>query len=230
MSDINTIEKIKKLLRLGQPNSGATDAEAHAAMQMASALMLKHNIEVNLDDDRAQGATQGQFRLGYDATWHYECASAAGLLYSCRLVISRGTATIAFVGRADNIQACEITTQYLCAEVERLYKVALPKGMSKEERAEYRRSFKFACGRRIAARAWAIMETLRNDDLKAIEATGSRALVIVESIDAQLAEADAMLASMGVKVQAVKAKRVGTGTIAGQTAGDSVELQKKVGT
>jgi hypothetical protein len=35
-ADLNTIEKIKKLLRLGQPNSGASDAEAESAMSMAA--------------------------------------------------------------------------------------------------------------------------------------------------------------------------------------------------
>jgi hypothetical protein len=117
--------------------------------------------------------------------------------------------------------------RYLVSEVERLYKINLPRGMSKIDRANFRSTFKYACARRIAARAWAIMETLRNDDAKAIAATGSRALVVVQSIDAMLAEANALLGD--VKSIAIRPKRPGLGTALGREAGNTVKLQKQLG-
>lgn len=221
-------EKVRKMLRMGQANSGASDTEAAFAMEAAAALMLKHGIQVSLDDDATDiKAIKGEPLWQYDETWHRGCGVAAGYLYSCR-VLFYGSRGISFVGRPDNIDACQQTMQYLVAEVERLYKVNLPKGLSKEDRAEYRRTFKYSCGRRLAARAWAILETLRNDDAKAIAATGSRALVIVQSVDAQLADIDAMLKAEGVKTITVKAKKLGRGTFDGQKAGNTVQLQKQV--
>lgn len=222
------VDRIKKLLRIGQVNSGATENEAAVAMQMASALMLKHGLEVNLDDDnKVEGAVQGEFTK-YDNDWQLQCAAAVGYLYSSRYVYKSGAKWVAFVGRPDNIAAAQHTWSYLCAEVERLYKRNLPKGMSQEDRANFRRTFKFACARRLAARAWAIMEELRQDDVKAIAATGSRALVIVQSIDAQLAEADAMLKEAGTKIVKHKPRADGLGTTMGRQAGNEVQLQNQV--
>jgi len=226
-ADINTINKIKKLLAVAQAGSGATENEAATAMEFASALMLKHNIEVQLDADDDEGAIEGMWHQGYDEIWHIQCASAAGFLYYCRPLIRRSLGEIQFIGRADNISACEETLKFLVAEVERLSNAYLPKGLSKIDRANYRSTFKMACAMRLAARAWAIMETLRNDDAKAIAATGSKALVVVQTIDALLAEADAMMGN-DVKTMTVRPRKAGLGTHDGRAAGNSVQLQKQV--
>jgi hypothetical protein len=227
MTDITIVAKIKKLLALGQANSGATDAEAEQAMRMAGALMLKHNIEVQLDDDTLPEAKQGDMIAGWGEPWHIEVANAAAYLYSCRVIVWKRLGDVAFVGRPDNIDAARATADFLRAEVERLYKVNLPRGLSKQDRANYRSTFKFSCGRRLAARAWAIMETLRQDDAKAIEATGSRALVVVQSIDQMLAEADALLSD--VKKLPAKTYKFGLGSEDGRKAGDKIQMQKQVG-
>ena len=222
------VERIKKLLALGSANSGATEAEAETAMSMATALMLKHNIDVQLDADGDDvGARQGE-QLKYDEPWHHECATAVGYLYQCRVVIWRRAGVVSFVGRPDNLAAATEMMSYLCREVERLYKMNLVKGLSKIERANFRSTFKYACARRLGARAWAILEGLRRDDALAIAQTGSRALVIVASIDAQLAEADGILKGMGCKAIAVRPRKAGLGTSLGRAAGDSVQLQQRV--
>lgn len=227
-ADINTINKIKKLLAVAQAGSGATENEMMSAAAFASALMLKHNIDVQLDDDKDEPESiKGERQHGYDEPWHIDCSAAAGYLYYCRPIIWRRGSEIQFVGRADNIEACEATLRTFVAEVERLYKLNLPKGMTKLDRANYRSTFKKACAMRIAARCWAIMETLRRDDAKAIAATGSTALVVVQTIDALLAEADALMGD--VKKLPVKVARFGLGTEAGRRAGNTVQLQKQVG-
>lgn len=226
MTDITIINKIKKLLAVAQAGSGATENEAMTAAAFASALMLKHNVEVQLDGDDDEGAIHGEKQPGYDEPWHMQCASGAGFLYYCRPLIWRRSGNIKFVGRRDNIDACNDTLRMFAGEVERLYKLSLPKGMSKVERANFRATFKMACAMRIAARCWAIMETLRNDDAKAIAATGSKALVVVQTIDALLAEADAALGD--VKKAVARTPRAGLGTALGRKAGDTVKLQKQV--
>lgn len=225
-ADINTINKIKKLLSVAQAGSGATENEAMVAAQFASQLMLKHNIDVQLDDEKEEGSIKGEWQRGYDEPWHIQCASAAGFLYYTKPLIYRRIGVVEFVGRADNIEACNMTLRMFTAEVERLYKLNLPKGMSKIDRANFRATFKMACAMRIAARCWAIMQTLRNDDAKAIAATGSKALVVVETIDALLAEADALIGD--VKSVAMRPRKQGLGSALGRKAGDTVQLQKQV--
>lgn len=221
------VDRIKKLLALGKANSGATENEAANAMTMAAALMAKHNLDVQLDEDGdVPGAIHGAMFDTETEGYHLECGAAASFLYSCRNVVARRAGRMAFVGRADNIAACEASFRFFVEEVERLYKMNLPKGLSKSDRADFRRSFKYACARRLAARAWAIMETLRNDDHKAIAATGSRALVIVESIDAQLAAADELLKDS--KQLIVRQRTSGLGTALGRQAGDTVKLQEQL--
>lgn len=226
-ADITVINKIKKLLAVAQAGSGATESEAMTAAQMASMLMLKHNIEVQLDADAdEEGSVKGEWQRGYDEIWHRTCASAAGYLYYCRPLIYARIGVIEFVGRRDNIEACNATLAFFTAEVERLYKLNLPRGMSKIDRANYRATFKASCALRIAARCWAIMQSLRNDDAKAIAATGSKALVVVETIDKLLAEADAMIGD--VKKLPARQQKLGLGTFDGRKAGDTVQLQKQV--
>jgi hypothetical protein len=222
------ISKIRKLLAVGAASSGATEAEAESAMNMAAALMAKYNIELPPDAPEA-GAIKGMPFDGFDESWHIQCGAAAGTLYSCAHTVWRRSGRHSFVGRPDNINACEQTFRFLVNEVERLYKFNLPKGLSKDARAEFRRNFKYACARRLAARAWAIIQELRNSDVKALEATGSRALVVVASIDQQLAEAAEILEKEGVKTMVVRQRMPGFGTQQGRNAGDTVELQRRVG-
>lgn len=75
------------------------------------------------------------------------------------------------------------------------------------------------------------MEMLRKDDAKAIEATGSRALVVVESIDQQLNAAQELIdTELGADAKKViiHPRAAGLGTLAGRSAGDTVELQRRV--
>lgn len=227
----NIAEKIKKLLRLAQANSGATEAEAAAAMEMAAALMTKHNIEVSLDDDLPKGARQGDMKPGYDEDWHYQCANAVSTLYSLRYLFKRRAGLIGFVGRPDNIEAAHILLDFLIGEVERQYKLNLPRGMTKADRANYRKTFKFACARRLAERAWAIIDTLRRDDTRALAQTGSTALVVVQSIDQMLAEADELIRGMTNirQVRLTRPRATGLGTLQGRRAGDNIKLNQQLG-
>lgn len=227
MSDQTIHEKIKKLLRLAN-NSGATEAEAANAMQMASALMLKHNISVDLSEDGEIKIIRGETVVeDCSETWHRVCATTVALLYSCRVIVMNGGG-FEFVGRTDNIDDCNQTLPYIITQVELLYKMALPRGLSKSARADFRKTFKMACASRCHRRAYEIMEQMRNDDAKALEYTGSTALVVVKNIDAMRKEADEFMGTQKLRNLPAVRQRFGSGTLAGHRAGDNVQLNRRV--
>jgi hypothetical protein len=224
--------KIRALLALAANND--SEAQASAALAKASALMAKYNLSVSLDDDEAS-TVRGEFRH-YGMTsvkaWHIWCADAAAYLYNCRSVIThdrrkRKTGHFQFVGRPDSVDACEATLVWLLEQVESLYKTSLPRGMTKAERAEYRRTFKDACALRIKNRAWRILEAMANDDALAIEATGQRALVVKSQQEQLFAEADELLKD--AKALVLRKRYAGTGTAHGLAAGEAVKLNESVG-
>lgn len=226
----NIKDRIRKLLNLAN-NKGATEAEATSAMEMASALMLKHNIQVDPETDELKTTRGNPVLGGYDEPWHITCSSTAALLYSCLNVVhDRGTNGYSFVGRPENVEMAGETMLFLIDQVEILYKQYLPKGLSKVDRAEFRRTFKQACAMRVYNRAWDIMEQFKNNDAKALEYTGSKALVVVESIKQQLDEAREFLTRdmPEVKTLVQRPKKYGSGTLAGIDAGEHVELNRKV--
>lgn len=218
MSDI--INKIKKLLALAS-DKAATEDEAATALRMAQGLMLKHQIE-----ESALSVTQAQakeLRKHHPLQQHeLALADAAATLFGCTvLVYDRGRAGYAFFGRPDNCEASAETLLFLCNQVERLYKAALTPGLTKAMRAEYRRSFKFACAARVSARATDLMA---NPAALAISA-GSTALVVKSHYDLLLTEAEKIMP----KFKALKLRgSYGSGTVDGKRAGNDVRLRKEL--
>jgi hypothetical protein len=223
-------DRIRKLLNLAN-NKGATEAEATNAMEMASALMLRYNIELEPDSDELKVIRGSTILEGYDEKWHLTCSSAAACLcYVQNVKYVDGHGGFYFVGRKDSVEAAEQLMVYIIDQVERLYKEHLPKGLPQPIRAEFRRTFKYACANRVMQRAWDIVEQFRNNDAVALEYTGSTALVVVESIDIQLKEArDFLSKQSGVKDLVTRPPKGGNGTLVGLKAGDRVELNKGVG-
>lgn len=220
-------EKITKLLRLAN-DKGATEAEAAQAMAMAAALMAKYGVEVSLREDGDDEATiRGDWFMGGDRKWHIIVGDTVCYLYFCKYVVRRQTGEFQFVGRPDVIAAAEMTFTWLVQQVERLYKECLPKGMSKAVRAEYRRTFKEACANRMRYRAWQILEALRNDDNLALEATGSKALVVKNAREQAINEAAEILKGQ-TKALTLKKSSTGIGTRFGDAAGQLVQLQHGV--
>lgn len=229
MSD-NIKEKIRKLLNLAN-NSGATEAEAANAMAMASALMLKYNIEITDEPDLQVVGQSERYMKGYSESWHHSCSSAAAMLYSCKNIIhNRGERGYSFVGRLNNTQMAGETLNFIINQIEIFYKQYLPKGLSKSERANFRRTFKQAASMRIVNRVWEILEELKTNDNKALEYTGSKALVVIQSIKQQLEEAEAFLVDKMPHIKEMKSRvpQGGLGTHAGIQAGNQVELNRKM--
>jgi hypothetical protein len=227
----NIVEKIRKMLALAS-NSGATEAEAAQALEMATFLMAKHNIDQDALVEKREGIVKKTAsRTDFDDKWHAWIVSAVALLNACR-GLDHSSGMFSFVGRESNVDAAMVMLPFIVDQIERLYKEGLPRGMSKAHRANYRRTFKQACAARVHLRATEIMQSLRTRDDVAMKATGSRALVVVQSIDQQLEEArEWMIENMpGVTFgQARKSKLAfGAGTAAGMSAGDKVQINRSV--
>lgn len=173
-------ERISKLLNMTVEN-GCSEDEAANAMRMAAGLAAQ--IGIALESMRPVGEVKPKVKEKQNFTQMkvYEsfCAEAAAVLYgvSC-YAPNYGKQGYWFTGREENIELAEQTMIWLVQQVEQLYKRALPRGLSKRDRANFRGSFKDACGERLYDRAVSLMREMKRDEKTAQAATGSTALVV----------------------------------------------------
>lgn len=218
MSDIT--DKIKKLLALAA-DKAATEDEAATALRMAQGLMLKHQIserELNLTTAVAKALHKKHPLQKHELL----LVTAAATLFGCTaLVYDKGREGYSFYGRPDNCEAAADTLLFLCNQIERLYKTALEPGLTKAMRAEYRRTFKWACSSRVCERA---SELVRNPQSVA-KSIGSTALVVRSHYESLIKEAEEIMP----KTKAMKlSSRYGSGSAEGLAAGNQVKLRKEL--
>ena len=77
-------------------------------------------------------------------------AGATIRLCGTKVLYYRRDGYFKFIGRPDNVQASALMYNFICHQVEALYKLALPKGLTQKERAAFRKAFKV--GAAVAAR------------------------------------------------------------------------------
>lgn len=228
-------DKIAKLLAVAH-DKGATEHEAATAMGMASRLMLQHGISQDEFRKVEIEVIEG-LRAEADHRWMVMTSQGAGMLYGCKPIRyrDRDGDKISYVGRSDNVDAATFTYKWLCDQIETFYKQALPKGLSKGERAEFRRTFKEACAIRVYYRIEALVKEMMANDTMASEALAleapkaGTALVVVNHRKELEAEVDAFMNAANVRrnTRAVSIKS-GSGTGAGMRAGDNVKLRQQV--
>lgn len=224
-SDENIKNKIIKLFALAN-DKGASEDEAATAMRMAMGLMAKHGIDQSTLGNEIPRAKKGSRVSARFEQYQIILAGAAAHLYGCRIIMyDGGRAGLVFVGRPDNIDAGELTLFFLAKQLEALYKQSLPKGLTQRQRSDYRKSFKWACAQRVNNRVWALVRYMQSSDTAALNATGSKALVVKGHFDQMFAEADAQMSD--VTPGDLKPK-FGSGTNAGFTAGDRVKLREEL--
>lgn len=173
-------ERLSKLLNMTVEN-GCSEDEAENAMRMAAGLAAR--IDISLDEVRPAGEAKPTIKEKWKSVrmkvYESFCAMAAAELYGVECVAPNyGKDGYWFTGREENIDLAEQTMLYLVRQVEQLYKQALPKGLTKRARAEFRGSFKDACGERIYQRAIRLMRQMQTNETAAQEATGRNALVV----------------------------------------------------
>lgn len=218
-------DKIRKLLAVAHGN--ANEAESEVAMKMAAALMAKHQITQDELGVTKEDVIHGDMFTASDK-WQLHAAHAAGCLYGCSVVATRGYESLGFVGRPSNINAAQDTMAYIVVQVEALYKAALPKGLMKRARAEFREDFKKACALRVYQRCLKIVDDLRREK-DAVK--GVNALVVQDHFKQLKLENDAFLGSLGMgKMKPSKAllTKDRVGTHIGRLAGDHIEINRSV--
>lgn len=217
------IDRIRKLLALAR-DKAASEHEAATAMAMASDLMIKYNVD-HVDDADAPGVIEGSYTTEkFDQKWHSFMHTSIATLYDCRGLVQRGHRK--FVGRPFNVAAAEETWPFVLEQVEALYKSSLRafKGemgkLSKEQRGEFRQTFKEACALRIWRKVSEIKAAQKN------MIPGHKALVVIDSLKDEL---DAHFAEKEYgKGRQLQVRRSGFGTGAGLAAGDSINLNRRM--
>lgn len=193
MSDDNKArDRIAKLLNMTTAN-GCTEDEAETALRMAAGIAVREGID--LDSCRAKDAPKIKAKMkAHIQAWKPHqtlCAQAAAELFGIECnAYNLGANGFSFVGREELIEMAEDTMFWLFRQVEELYKIALPKGLSKTERGEFRKTFKAACALRVWERSVRLMNQMRRDDKAAQAATGHNALVVQGHFDQLKAEVD----------------------------------------
>lgn len=213
----NVTARIKKLLALAQNNSN--EAEAASAMAKASALMMEHGITQEALGDIKEG---GYFPVDY--IHHRILALASGMLYGVTPVGTFDWGEFRFVGRPENIEAAADTYVFLLEQVEAFYKALLPKGLSKRDRANFRREFKKACASRVYGRVAIIVAEQCSPS-----ESNSRALVVQDHRKTLEAEVGSYLSGK-IKERSCTAivNPTSMGARVGTVAGEYIEINRKV--
>lgn len=213
----NVKDKIRKLLAMAEA-AGGNENEMKNAMAMASDLMMRHGVEREQLGDVTPKARRGEV-IDADYVWYHDLAVAAGLLCGCKTIhwYPRAYSKVRFVGRPENIEGAQDIYTFLILQLEMFYKAALPKGMSKLERAEYRKTFKHACALRIRNRAQTIIDAQPKE-------TGT-ALMVIDHRNMLLGEAAAEMSD--IPDGKARKRPHGRGTSDGRMAGDAADLNRK---
>lgn len=211
-------QRIEKLLAMSR-DSGASENEVSQALKMATELMIKHNISETQLGIQMKAGDMIEF-----ADFHKIVGMAVAQLFGA-IPVTRGS-QIQFVGREDNVDACEFTMRWVILQIEHLYKVSLPKGMSQSDRANYRRTFKKSAAIRVLQRVAEIISQIEKEGV-----SGCAALVVVDQRK-QLADeakqfAETQFNGLRSKTTSLRVA-VTPGAIAGRAAGDRVQLNRNV--
>lgn len=228
MIDQNIKSKIQKLFALAN-DKGASEDEAATAIRMAAGLMLKHGIgHADLGGEQPKAKKGAKVNARFEK-YGVNLANASAYLYGCKVIFyDAGKSGLVFIGRSDNIDAAEQTLTWLTVQLERLYKEALPRGLTQKERSDYRKSFKWACSARVEQRARHLMNDMQRNNSAALAYTGSTALVVSGHFKQLLVESEQMMrAEPGLRSMNLTPK-YGAGTDAGRSAGDKVKLRQEI--
>lgn len=213
MTDIHN--KIQHLLELA--NNNPSEDEAANAMNMARKLMMKYNIQLR-DLGTVSSVSYGEAHT-LDRDYFKILGHAVKIMTGVTMVYFADD-TFKMAGTRVNVQIAHQLLMFLAEQVESLYKIYLPKGMSKRERAQYRKDFKRACAIRIKDRC----DKARFHD----NPVTSRELVVIQNELEK--EVEAFLEKQLVRMVKSKTqiKLHTKGGRDGLMAGDSAALQPRV--
>ena len=225
MSNSAIVEKIRKLLTLAN-NHAATSNEAEVALEKARKLMLEHGInEIPTEKQERMPIIEGPTVIT-DHNWQLHLFINVAHFFGCRTYGWRSEGKHIMCGRRDYVEVAMEMYSYLLNEIEARYKLALKAlrdeagTLTREIRADLRKSFKASCAMTVGYRMQAIIAAQK-------KTSESRALVVIDTA-AQEAADYVEQATGGRKGRALKVVSSGIGTIAGRIAGEQIKLQTTV--
>lgn len=221
--DQNIIEKINKLLALGQsPN----EHEAKLAMINAQKLLTKHNLSMH--DIKAKEDTLDIIEkvLGLDstrvATWKSSLLNSICLNNYCTLLISTGynrQKSFKIIGTDVNIQMVLQMYEYLYETIERITKKSDTKGTTEKN------SFRLGMINGINEQFRAIKDAMERDGIDE-ECT---ALMVVDFEKKNKTAISKFLENYRIRQTSSKGSRIDGGAYAkGRVEGSKVSLNKQV--
>ncbi len=188
-------DKLAKLLAMANDKRG-NEEEANTAMMMAASLAAKHNIDLKSiegGDTKQAKIVQKRVRDEMTFTQYYAAHAAAALMGIRCYTYDNGKNGFEFTGRDDLIESASDVMLWLLSQIDMIYRGHLAKGLSQRDRAEFRKTFKPACARRVYERAALLMHEMKTNERAAQKATGHNALVVAgyfETLKEEIREFD----------------------------------------
>lgn len=203
-------DKIRALFTKARGTDNPHEADAFYAK--AHELMVKYNIEEDTLGAKSD-LVKGSARYG-DDKWEWVLTAAVAKLIGVTVLKHPATGCRYFGGRATNVEMAEELYSHYLLQIQKYYKLALPKGLSKASRGVFRRNFREGACEVIWARVCEII------------AANARAL-IVSPLQLE-AEAFELTGQPKPQSKDLVIKHNSVGTHAGRIAGTLVELGKEI--
>ena len=242
--DKQILEKIQKLLAL---STSPNEHEAALAAAKASELMIAHDINASqlIDNTVDEDVKSDNFAFGStrDSNWKSVIAQGVAHLNMCEHWRSVGgkRCYFTFLGKPSRTELCKQTLEYLCGAVTRMledhiikirrdgcFEVGdtwhLTSDMNPGEWVAYRNSFKKAAASSLRRRLWEErqrrqQEGIKNDDVQI------NALVVADAYAVAAKEIQPHMP----KLRNSRMSWGGMGSAAGAAAGNSISLNRQVG-
>ena len=240
MSGSSIPEKIRKLMALAMPGSGASPEEAASAAAMAAMLSAKYNIE--LASIKTSEADRKVFKqaepitsaLPRDKAAHMLLARAVADLYGCTFLINiaHNSNKIRFVGQPHNTALCDHWMTYLWDAGSR-YAAQFLKNTShtsQKERYKADGSFRLFYATEVSARLARKLAEMKRHGID--QTSTGTALVVSTWFETERREVRSwMEQNMRLKTTKTRHKPLDvSAAVAGTSAGRAVNISDHIGT
>lgn len=227
MNEERVLEKVRKLLKLGNDERG-NEQERETALRQAFALMTKHNLDIaEVGSTSAQEKREEQRATMSVYPWARGIAHSIAELFFCRYFFARGrgkSAVHSFVGQFSNAVTAREMAEYVIANVFKELRARYGSDTNAEAR-------NFAVGVETALRRRCT--TMRAEAERAAEGESTGRSLVLASLYKTEDDANGVWiqANVGaIRTQADRTKGAGGAAYrAGKAHGESINLSNQLG-